>query len=89
MRIESALVSKLTICYDYSSKNRLLTVSEDVMKNVTTINKLRALFDNYEMDALLNEKEDAVELKEQDAFISAVLNTNVMKTLMQFLVKKE
>lgn len=59
------------------------------MKNVTTINKLRALFDNYEMDALLNEKEDAVELKEQDAFISAVLNTNVMKTLMQFLVKKE
>lgn len=69
--------------------NRLLTVSEDVMKNVTTINKLRALFDNYEMDALLNEKEDAVEIKEQDAFISAVLNTNVMKTLMQFLVKKE
>lgn len=69
--------------------NRLLTVSEDVMKNVTTINKLRALFDNYEMDAFLNEKEDAVEIKEQDAFISAVLNTNVMKTLMQFLVKKE
>lgn len=59
------------------------------MKNVTTINKLRALFDNYEMDAFLNEKEDAVEIKEQDAFISAVLNTNVMKTLMQFLVKKE
>lgn len=59
------------------------------MKNVTTINKLRALFDNYEMDATIIEKESDVERREQNDFINAVLNTKVMKTLMQFLVKKE
>lgn len=59
------------------------------MNNVTTIKKMRQLFDNYEMDATIIEKETDGERKEQDEFINAVLNTKVMKTLMQFLVKKE
>lgn len=50
---------------------------------------MRDLFDNYEMDASVAEKVTKEERKEQKAFIEAILNTKVMKTLMNFLVEKQ
>lgn len=68
---------------------RLLTINEAALTKSATVKKLRALFDNYEPDARIAEKETAAEIKEQDAFIEALLSTNVMKKLMEFLVKKQ
>lgn len=68
---------------------RLLSISEEAFKKSLTIKRLRDLFDNYEPDASIPEKETAAKLKEQNAFIDAILNTDVMKILMEFLVEKQ
>lgn len=67
---------------------RLFTVSEDVLKKFPTIIEMRKLFDNYEMDASTPETETDIEQKEQNTFIQAILDTAVMKMLMQFFVNK-
>lgn len=69
--------------------NRLLAISEDVLKKSMTVKTLRDLFDNYEPDASKPEKETPAKIKEQDAFIDAILSTKVMKMMMEFLVKKQ
>lgn len=68
---------------------RLFAISNATLNKSLTIQRLRDLFDNYEADASKPEKQTADEVKEQDAFIDAVLNTKVMKLLMEFLVKKQ
>lgn len=55
---------------------------------VPTIKKLRALFDNYVLDASDSEHVTPNELQENDDFINAVLDTRVMKTAMNFLNRK-
>lgn len=55
---------------------------------VPTIKKLRALFDNYELDASDSEHVTPNELQENGDFINAVLDTRVMKTAMNFLNRK-
>lgn len=67
---------------------RLLNVSEEALNSVPTIVKMRALFDNYEMDASINEKVTDQEIQEENDFITALLKTEVMKTLMKFLSDK-
>lgn len=67
----------------------MLTIKEDVLTKSTTVKKLRALFDNYEPDASIAEKETTAEIKEQDAFIEALFGTKVIKKLIEFLVKKQ
>lgn len=49
---------------------------------------MRALFDNYEMDASINEQVTDQETKEENDFITALLKTDVMKTLMKFFYEK-
>lgn len=71
------------------SIHRLFKINGDSFKNSLTVKRLRDLFDNYEADATKPEKETEAHRKEQDAFLEAVLNTNVMKKLMEFLVKKQ
>lgn len=67
---------------------RLLNVSEETLNSVPTIVKMRALFDNYEMDASVNEIVTDQEIQEENDFITALLKTEVMKTLMKFLSDK-
>lgn len=55
---------------------------------IPTIDKLLALFDNYELDASDSEKVTADERDEENDFINAVLDTKVMQTAMNFLHKK-
>lgn len=59
------------------------------MTKSTTVKKFRKLFDNYHSDTSVVEKETAAEIKEQDEFIEALLGTNVIKKIMEFLVKKQ
>lgn len=49
---------------------------------------MRALFDNYEMDSSINEQVTDQETKEENDFITALLKTDVMKTLMKFFYEK-
>ncbi|XP_055852844.1 endoribonuclease CG2145-like [Episyrphus balteatus] len=65
----------------------LLKVSDRVF-NVTTIAKLRALFDNYHMDTSVNENFTAAELQEQDDFLDTVMATHIMNLTMGFLQSK-
>lgn len=47
-----------------------------------------ALFDNYEMDVSQSENVTPHKLREDDDFINAILDTQVMQTAMHFLSKK-
>lgn len=67
---------------------RLLNVSDETLNSVPTIVKMRALFDNYEMDASVNEIVTDQEIQEENDFITALLKTEVMKTLMKFFSDK-
>lgn len=67
---------------------RLLTVDESVVFNVRTIKKLRALYDNYKVDASMSENNSPDEQNEENEFIDAILDTQVMKTAMNFLHRK-
>lgn len=67
---------------------RLLTVNKTALDSIPTIDKMCALFDNYEMDSSLSEKITPDEEREVEQFIDELLNTSVMKIAMQFLYKK-
>lgn len=56
--------------------------------NVPTIQKLRALYDNYELNASDKEVVTPNEIDEETEFLNAVLDTQVMQTAMNFLNKK-
>lgn len=67
---------------------RLLNVDESIVYKIPTIQKLRALFDNYELDSSVSENVTPGERNEENEFLNAVLDTQVMKTAMEFLHKK-
>lgn len=69
-------------------KCRLLQLDESILDATETLIKMRALFDNYEMDAAVNEHVSPIERKEENEFINAVLATSVMRTAMKFLQDK-
>ncbi|XP_055606628.1 endoribonuclease CG2145-like [Uranotaenia lowii] len=66
----------------------LLSVDEKQVYAVPTIDKMRALFNNYELDTQVNEYVSPLEKKEEDDFVEALLATTVMRTAMTFLQKK-
>lgn len=70
------------------SFHRLLSIDESAVYKVPTIKKLRALFDNYELDSSAAENVTTSETSEENEFINAVLDTQVMQTAMGFLNKK-
>lgn len=49
---------------------------------------MRALFNNYELDAAINEYVSPNEREEENEFIDELLKTPVMKTAMKFLQDK-
>lgn len=76
------------ILNEFNKLFRLLKIDESIIYKVPTIRKLRALFDNYEVDASDSENVTPNELQENDDFINAVLDTTVMQTAMKFLNRK-
>lgn len=67
---------------------RLLTLDESVLSATPTLIKMRALFDNYEIDTTVNEYVSPAERQEENDFLDAVLATPVMKAAMRFLQSK-
>lgn len=65
-----------------------MSVNESVVFKVPTIQKLRALYDNYELDASTRENVTPDERIEEKEFLDAVLDTKVMKTAMEYLHHK-
>lgn len=55
---------------------------------VPTINKMVALFDNYEIDASKREIVTPIEQREENDFINALLKTSIIDVTMQFLHEK-
>ncbi|KAL9872041.1 endoribonuclease Arlr [Glossina fuscipes fuscipes] len=53
-----------------------------------TIAAMRTLFNNYEMDTMVNEHVTPNERKEENDFVDAVMSTNVMRQAMLFLQNK-
>lgn len=66
----------------------LLTVSNTTLSRSQTIIKLRALFDNYELDTSVVESVTPAERREEDEFLDKVLDTQVMKIAMNYLKQK-
>lgn len=66
----------------------LLSVDERQVFAVPTIEKMRALFNNYEVDTMVNEYVTPMEKKEENDFVDALLTTSVMRSAMLFLQKK-
>lgn len=68
--------------------NPLLSIDEREVYAVPTIEKMRALFNNYEVDTMVNEYVTPMEKKEENDFVDALLATSVMRSAMLFLQKK-
>lgn len=68
--------------------HRLLTIDERHVFGIPTIEKFRALFNNYERDASVNEYITPIERKEENDFLDAILATSVMRHAMSFLQQK-
>lgn len=68
--------------------NPLLSIDEQEVFAVPTIEKMRALFNNYEVDTMVNEYVTPMEKKEENDFVDALLATSVMRSAMLFLQKK-
>uniref|UniRef100_A0A2M3YZB4 Putative polyu-specific endoribonuclease n=1 Tax=Anopheles braziliensis TaxID=58242 RepID=A0A2M3YZB4_9DIPT len=68
--------------------NPFLTVDETKIYAIPTIEKMHALFNNYELDTMTNEHVTPLEKKEENDFVDALLTTNVMRQAMLFLQKK-
>jgi poly(U)-specific endoribonuclease len=73
---------------DDEAPNPLLKVDEAKVFEIPTIKKMRPLFNNYEVDATVHEYVSPNEKQEEDEFIDALLQTQVMKTAMTFLQQK-
>lgn len=82
---------KKTVSYSLQddAPQKLLTVDEDKLYQVATVDKMRTLFNNYELDTSVNEHSTALEKNEETDFIDEMLKTNVMRTLMLFLQGKD
>jgi Endoribonuclease XendoU len=60
------------------SIRRLLSIDEKLW-SVTTVEKMKALYNNYEQDTAINEYVSPIERKEEEDFLDAVLATPVVK----------
>lgn len=65
----------------------LLHVNTNVNR-IPTINKIKRLYDNYDVFVDNNEVVTAEERREEDDLLDAVINTNVMEYTRNFLVSK-
>lgn len=67
---------------------RTLLAKESDLNSVKTIKTMRALFDNYVLEASKAIVETNEHRSEQNKFLDAVLETKVMKILMDFFKGK-
>lgn len=68
--------------------SRLFTVNPDVLK-IATVQKLIAIYDNYNPDQRVSEYIGPAQRQEESILVDTFLSTNVMSTAMRFLADKE
>lgn len=78
----------LSISNVYIIIYRLITADVASLDSIATISKLRVLYNNYELDTMVNEYVTPNERKEENEFIDAVLGTSLMRHMMLFLSDK-
>ncbi|CAA9994312.1 unnamed protein product, partial [Nesidiocoris tenuis] len=69
------------------AENMLLTIDPKV-SNIPTVAMLAQLYDNYLPDAFMNEDVTPAEVKEEEEFMKAVLNTTAMSLTKSLLSSK-
>ncbi|XP_055676866.1 endoribonuclease CG2145-like [Lutzomyia longipalpis] len=70
--------------------NPFLEVTNEASLNaISTVSKMKLLFNNYEIDSSVNEHATAIEKNEESDFLDAVLGTAPMRAAMLFLQRKE
>ncbi|KAF5908331.1 poly(U)-specific endoribonuclease-C-like [Clarias magur] len=73
---------------DKASAHLFTYVNEDKLKSITTYASFIKLLDNYEMSTGVAEKVTSEELEENDVFLNAILQTQVMKCAHKYLISK-
>lgn len=63
-------------------------MNETTLAKIPTIVKLRALFDNYEIDAKVPENVTHSKKQQEREFLDQVIDTPVMKLAMKYLNEK-
>lgn len=58
------------------------------LSRIPTIVKLRELFNNYELDTMIDETETPAERREEDEFLEKIIDTPVMQKAMDYLKEK-
>uniref|UniRef100_A0A6B2ECX1 Putative polyu-specific endoribonuclease n=1 Tax=Phlebotomus kandelakii TaxID=1109342 RepID=A0A6B2ECX1_9DIPT len=70
--------------------NPFLEITNEASVNaIPTVEKMKLLFNNYEIDTSINEHATAIEKREENDFLDAVLGTGPMRATMLFLQRKE
>ncbi|XP_075997930.1 uridylate-specific endoribonuclease C isoform X2 [Genypterus blacodes] len=73
---------------DYASQPLFSNVNENKLKNITTTSRFMDLLDNYERSTGVTERVTTAEQTENNLFLDAVLETEVMKRAHRYLVSK-
>lgn len=66
----------------------MISVSETDLESVNSISKMRLLYNNYELDTMVNEFVTPLEKKEENEFVDAIMASSVMRHAMSFLQQK-
>lgn len=67
---------------------RLLTINDTAIDLYPSIAKMRVLYNNYELDSMVNEYLTPMERNEENDFVDSVLATPLMRQTMLFLQEK-
>lgn len=66
----------------------MITISETDLESVSSVNLIRKLYNNYELDTMTNEFVTPLEKNEENEFVDAIMGTSVMRHAMAFLQQK-
>ncbi|MCI4389151.1 hypothetical protein PGIGA_G00094590 [Pangasianodon gigas] len=73
---------------DKANAPLFIYVNEDKLRSIATYASFIKILDNYEMSTGVAEKVTSEELEENNVFLNAILQTQVMKRAHEYLVSK-
>lgn len=63
-------------------------MNNSTLSRIPTVVKLRELFNNYELDTMVDEMETPAERQEEDEFLDKIIDTSVIQIAMDYLKEK-
>lgn len=66
----------------------MFTVNEGLLDAITSVNQMRLLYNNYELDTLVNEYVTPLEKKEENDFVDGLMTSPLIRHAMTFLKDK-